>query len=246
MFFEILLTVAIATPQQACEARVREVLSPRRHADLCLEAVNSVRDYWRTGRQAIDAGFPLLLVPMVSLHNSGIDAKGLRRSVAMVGWLVSETGDHAIPGIWPEGTDLYNAAAPAPVTEVERGKQPSCEKYASHLAVTPARMRTEPPETWSVGIDNQWAPPEKKAIRREVLERPGSGEIVELHVSPYSKVRVTRTGRKIVRRELHTSRSVGFTGRIGGVAVSERDLTQSDVARLTAVAAPGVRQAQKR
>ncbi len=160
--------------------------------DFRLDAVNYVRDYWGQGRAATYDDFPLLgrgpfgqavrfvkeadadfrpclLVPRERLHDSGLDVKGPGRSVSMVVWLIRESGNHAIAGIWHEGTDLHNTATP--VTKVERGKRQYAlfaglaannggvaahvsengansfgDKYARNLATTPEVMDG----SWSV------------------------------------------------------------------------------------------------
>ena len=112
-------------------------------ADLRLDAVNYVLDYWGQGRTATYGDFPLLgegpfgqavrirderdasfrpvlLVPRERLHDSGIDVKGPGRSVSLVVWLRREGGNHAIAGIWHEGTDLQGAAGLARRVEMGR------------------------------------------------------------------------------------------------------------------------------
>ncbi|MCX6630973.1 MAG: hypothetical protein NTW28_25455 [Candidatus Solibacter sp.] len=116
--------------------------APGDRHDFRLDAVNYVRDYWNQGRAATYEDFPLLgrgpfgqaiqlkvesegdfrpclLVPRQRLHDSGLDVKGPKRSVSMVVWLIRESGNHAIAGIWHEGTDLAGAAGPA--LRVEHG-----------------------------------------------------------------------------------------------------------------------------
>lgn len=108
--------------------------------DLSLDAVNYVRDYWNEGRPATyndipvipegpfgqavvfrketDSTFrPTLLVPRARLHGSPIDVKGPHRSVSLVVWLKRESGNHAIAGIWHEGTDMGGT------TRVEAGRR---------------------------------------------------------------------------------------------------------------------------
>ena len=112
--------------------------------DFRLDAVNYVRDYWGTGRAAKYADFPmagrgpfgeairmrvetdpdfrpLLMVPRERLHGSGLDVKGPARSVSMVVWMKRESGNHAIAGIWHEGTD--HATAQGTAARVERGQR---------------------------------------------------------------------------------------------------------------------------
>ncbi len=325
-------------------------------ADFRLDARNYVLDYWGRGREATYQDFPLLgegpfgeavrivaekdpdfrpllLVPRERLHDSGLDVKGPGRSVSMVVWLRRESGNHAIAGIWHEGTDLHSGAAP--VTRVERGRRQYAlfaglaanngasavhvsengaasfgDRYARNLAVTPEVI---PTDSWAVvgfvfdnarntatayidgkasdfwiedNLDRHpffqwpykawqnggWNPPESKPRRREVLERRTGGERVELHTFEFTKVRVTLQGRRVLKRELvalranpfwfphdlytppaaadggpftigrviHTSRSVGFTGWIGGVAVFDRALTPKQMRRLATIAKSGL------
>lgn len=111
-------------------------------ADLALDAINYVHEYWNEGRPADYGDFPLmgrgpfgqairiraetspdfrpcLLVPRARLHNTRIDVKGPGRSVSMVAWLIRESGTHAVAGIWHEGTDLKEKGPVA--ARVERG-----------------------------------------------------------------------------------------------------------------------------
>lgn len=161
--------------------------TPRREkADLALDAVNYVRDFWNQGRAADYSDFPvvdegpfgkavvfraepdpafrpLLLVPRARLHGSGIDVKGRGRPVTLVVWLRREAGNHAVAGIWHEGTDLEDHAAPP--ARVERGMRQYAlflglaanpgasaahvsdngassfgDRYARHLSVTPETL----------------------------------------------------------------------------------------------------------
>lgn len=112
--------------------------------DFRLDAANYIKDFWSTGRAATYEDFPLLgrgpfgqavrfraerdpdvrpllMVPRERLHDSGLDVKGPGRSVSMVVWLIRESGNHAVAGIWHEGTDLPNPASA--VRRVERGKR---------------------------------------------------------------------------------------------------------------------------
>jgi hypothetical protein len=304
--------------------------------DFRLDAVNYVRDSWGQGRaagyddfpllgrgpfgQAVgiraesDPDFrPLLLVPRERLHDSGLDVKGPGRSVSMVAWLMRESGNHAIAGIWHEGTDrergkrqyaLFaglagnNGAAAAHVSE--NGGNSFGDRYARNLAVTPeimpvgawcaagfvfddskgtvtAYLDGEATDYWIDSPEKhpffQWAargwaggeyrPPESRVLRR-TAEREG----VELQEFAYTKVRVTRHEGKVVKRELvalkanpfwfghdlyaparredggpftigrviHSSRGVGFTGWIGGVAVFGRALSAKEMLRLASSA----------
>ena len=94
-----------------------------------LDAGNYIHDYWGEGRTASYADFPLLgrgpfgeairirketdptfrpflFVPRARLHDSPIDLKGANQSVTVVVWAIRESGNHALAGIWHEGTDL--------------------------------------------------------------------------------------------------------------------------------------------
>ena len=170
--------------------------------DFRLDAVNYVRDYWEQGRPATYDDFPLLgrgpfgqaiqfrsesdpnfrpclLVPRARLHNSGLDAKGPGRSVSMVVWLIRESGNHAIAGIWHEGTDLHAAAGTA--RRVERGKRQYAlfaglagksgaaaihvsengassfgDKFARNLAVTPEVIPAVPTASTPETLDHTW------------------------------------------------------------------------------------------
>lgn len=107
-----------------------------------LDAGNYVKDYWGEGREASYADFPLLgrgpfgqavgirkeadatfrpflFVPRERLHDSAIDIKGADKSVSVVVWAIRESGNHALAGIWHEGTDLKHGKA----TRVERGQR---------------------------------------------------------------------------------------------------------------------------
>ena len=111
--------------------------------DFPLDAGNYVRDYWGEGREATYADFPLLgrgpfgqairirkeedatfrpflFVPRARLHDSPIDVKGAGRSVSVVVWAIRESGNHALAGIWHEGTDLNHAAAAKVVVRGQR------------------------------------------------------------------------------------------------------------------------------
>ena len=110
-----------------------------------LDAGNYVRDYWGEGREATYADFPLLgrgpfgaairirreddasfrpflFVPRSRLHDTPLDIKGAGRSVTVVVWAVRESGNHALAGIWHEGTDLRQEST-AGIRRVERGQR---------------------------------------------------------------------------------------------------------------------------
>ena len=94
-----------------------------------LDAENYVREFWGEGRAATYDDFPLLgrgpfgqairirhepdpafrpllCVPRARLHDTPLDLKGSNRAVTVVVWAIRESGNHALAGIWHEGTDL--------------------------------------------------------------------------------------------------------------------------------------------
>ncbi|WP_309714106.1 hypothetical protein [Armatimonas sp.] len=110
-----------------------------------LDAGNYVKDYWGEGREASYADFPLLgrgpfgeavrirkeddpnfrpflFVPRARLHDSPLDIKGAGKSVTVVVWAIQESGNHALAGIWHEGTDLKQDTT-AGIQKVERGQR---------------------------------------------------------------------------------------------------------------------------
>lgn len=169
--------------------------------DFRLDALNYVRGYWGEGREAGYGDFPLLgrgpfgqaieirqereadfrpclVIPRSRLDGSGLDVKGPGRSVSMVAWVARRSGNHAIAGIWHEGTDLKGEAGLA--KRVERGQRQYAlfaglganegasavhvsengaksfgDKYARNLAVTPEKLKVaagaeETDNSWSV------------------------------------------------------------------------------------------------
>lgn len=114
-------------------------------ADYPLDAANYIRDYWGVGREASYADFPLLgrgpfgqsiriiketdpdfrpflSVPRWRLHDTPLDIKGDGKSVTVVVWAIRESGNHALAGIWHEGTDLKQKET-AGIAKVERGQR---------------------------------------------------------------------------------------------------------------------------
>ncbi len=110
-----------------------------------LDASNYVKDYWGSGRAATYADFPLLgrgpfgeavqivkesdpdfrpflYVPRERLHDTPLDIKGSGKSVTVVVWAVRESGNHALAGIWHEGTDLKQKSTSS-IQKVERGQR---------------------------------------------------------------------------------------------------------------------------
>lgn len=113
--------------------------------DYPLDAGNYIKDFWGTGRAATYADFPLLgrgpfgqairivkesdpdfrpllLVPRARLHDTPLDLKGAGKSVTVVVWAIRESGNHALAGIWHEGTDLKQTET-ASIAKVERGQR---------------------------------------------------------------------------------------------------------------------------
>jgi len=171
--------------------------------DFTLDAMNYVQAYWNAGRPATYDDFPLLgrgpfgqairirretddnlrpmlLVPRERLQDSGLDVKGPGKSVSVVVWLIRESGNHAIAGIWDEGTDLQEANSG--VKRVVRGKRQyalfaglaandGCvaahlsengagsfgDKYARNLAVTPEVIPTVPADSTPEVLDRSWS-----------------------------------------------------------------------------------------
>lgn len=110
-----------------------------------LDVSNYVRDYWGEGREATHDDFPLLgrgpfgeaiqirnetdstfrpflFVPRSRLHDSPLDIKGEGKSVSVVVWAIRESGNHALAGIWHEGTDLKEKSTEG-IQKVERGQR---------------------------------------------------------------------------------------------------------------------------
>jgi hypothetical protein len=110
-----------------------------------LDAANYVRDFWGVGPAATYDDFPLLgrgpfgqairirkesdpdfrpflFVPRSRLHDTPLDIKGAGRAVTVVVWAVRESGNHALAGIWHEGTDLRQQETSG-IRRVERGQR---------------------------------------------------------------------------------------------------------------------------
>ena len=113
--------------------------------DYPLDAANYIKDYWGAGREAAYADFPQLgrgpfgnairivketdpdfrpslFVPRARLHDTPLDIKGAGKSVTVVVWAIRESGNHALAGIWHEGTDLKQKETTA-IAWVERGQR---------------------------------------------------------------------------------------------------------------------------
>lgn len=176
---------------------------PGASKDFRLDPVNYVREYWNEGRAATLDDFPLLgrgpfgnavqfrketdpafrpclMVPRARLHNSRLDVHGPNRSVSMVVWLVRESGNHAIAGIWHEGTDHVNAAGSV-AARVEKGQRQYAlfaglaandgasaahvsengarsfgDRYARNIAVTPEKIPAVPADAPPAQLDAAW------------------------------------------------------------------------------------------
>lgn len=113
--------------------------------DYPLDAANYIKDYWGAGPAATYADFPLmgrgpfgeairiraeenpdfrpfLYVPRSRLHDTPLDIKGAGKSVTVVVWAIRESGNHALAGIWHEGTDLKQKETSS-IQKVERGQR---------------------------------------------------------------------------------------------------------------------------
>jgi hypothetical protein len=113
--------------------------------DYALDVANYIKDYWGEGRDATYADFPrlgrgpfgeaiqirhesdptfrpFLYVPRERLHDSPLDIKGTGKSVTLVVWAIRESGNHALAGIWHEGTDLKQKET-STIQKVERGQR---------------------------------------------------------------------------------------------------------------------------
>jgi hypothetical protein len=113
--------------------------------DFPLDAGNYVKDYWGQGRAATYDDFPLLgrgpfgqairirqesdetfrpflCVPRERLQDSPLDIKGKDKSVTVVVWAIRESGNHALAGIWHEGTDLHQKETSG-IQKVQRGQR---------------------------------------------------------------------------------------------------------------------------
>ncbi len=131
--------------EEGCERRFTAHVPRGEMNEYALEAGNYVRDYWGEGREATQGDFPnlgrgpfgnairikkeedatfrpLLFVPRERLHGSALDIKGAGRSVTVVVWAIRESGNHALAGIWHEGTDLKEKETGG-VKRVERGRR---------------------------------------------------------------------------------------------------------------------------
>jgi len=113
--------------------------------DYALDAGNYVKDLWQAGPDASYADFPMLgagpfgqairikaetnpdfrpvlFVPRARLHDTPLDIKGPGKAVTFVVWAIRESGNHALAGIWHEGTDLKEKTTES-IAKVERGQR---------------------------------------------------------------------------------------------------------------------------
>ncbi len=113
--------------------------------DYALDAGNYVKDLWGQGPAASYADFPLLgagpfgqairiraetnpdfrpllFVPRARLQDTPLDIKGSGKAVSVVVWAIRESGNHALAGIWHEGTDLKEQSTKT-IAKVERGQR---------------------------------------------------------------------------------------------------------------------------
>jgi hypothetical protein len=166
-----------------------------------LEPRNISRDFWKQGPQATLADFkllgrgpfgqavrfedplskahlPVLSVPRKNLHDSPLDIKGKGKSVTLVVWMLYEKGNHAIAGMWHEGTVTPKGEPPI-VKELgkrqfglfaglqankggigshisENGGASFGDIYARHLASMPTKMKKIKPDTKASDSDLYW------------------------------------------------------------------------------------------
>ncbi len=133
------------TKREAPGARFTAHVPAGAKHDYALDAGNYVRDLWGQGPAASYADFPLLgsgpfgqalrikaepnpdfrpllFVPRARLHDTPLDIKGADRAVTVVVWAIQESGNHALAGIWHEGTDLKEKSTET-IAKVERGQR---------------------------------------------------------------------------------------------------------------------------
>ena len=166
-----------------------------------LEPRNISLDFWHQGPKATLADFkllgrgpfgqavrfddplskdnlPVLSVPRKKLHDSALDIKGKGKSVTMVVWMLYEKGNHAIAGMWHEGTVTPKNEPPV-VKEPgkrqyglfaglqahrggigahisENGGSSFGNIYARHLAATPRKMKKIKPGMKAADSDLYW------------------------------------------------------------------------------------------
>jgi hypothetical protein len=166
-----------------------------------LESRNISLDFWNQGPQATLDDFkllgrgpfgqavrfddpvskdnlPVLSVPRNKLHNSALDIKGKGKSVTMVVWMLYEKGNHAIAGMWHEGTVTPKGEVPVLQEPGKRqyglfaglqankgglgahisenGGSSFGNIYARHLASAPRKMKKIKAGTKPADTDLQW------------------------------------------------------------------------------------------
>ena len=176
--------------------------APDDRNDYALEAQNYAHVYWSVGRPAKQEDFsllgrgpfgqavyfaetadkdftPALIVSRGRLHDRPLDIKGPGASVSMVAWVIRESGNHAIAGIWHEGNDLRAGQERAAVVEhgrrqyalfaglaantgasaahiSENGRSSFGDKYARNLSVTPGLIPAVGPGAGAKELDAAW------------------------------------------------------------------------------------------
>lgn len=168
-----------------------------------LGAVNYVRDFWQEGRAATYDDFPLLgrgpfgqgvrildepeatfrptlLLEREHFHDGPLDVGGPGKSVSMAVWMVLQQGNHAVAGIWHEGTDLQHQGGSAARVETgrrqyalftglaanqgasavhvsENGRSSFGDRYARNLATTRRRIPSPGKLADDRAIDAHWS-----------------------------------------------------------------------------------------
>jgi hypothetical protein len=168
--------------------------------NFALDVGNYIKDYWGEGREATYADFPelgrgpfgnairirseedktfrpFLFVPRERLHDSPMDIKGAGKSVSVVVWAIRESGNHALAGIWHEGTDLNHAGVAKVVARGQRqyalfaglnkegsacghvsenGASSFLNKYALHKCNSAAQSPAVPADSPAEVLDASW------------------------------------------------------------------------------------------
>ncbi|MCW5965455.1 MAG: hypothetical protein KIT83_15570 [Bryobacterales bacterium] len=168
-----------------------------------LNAANYVRDYWQEGRAATYDDFPILgvgpfgqgvrildepeatfrptlLLERARFHDGPLDVGGPGRSVSMAVWMVHQEGNHAVAGIWHEGTDLQHQGGSAARVETgrrqyalftglaanrgasavhvsENGRSSFGDRYARNLATTKRLIPSAGKEADDQAINDHWS-----------------------------------------------------------------------------------------
>jgi hypothetical protein len=255
--------------------------------DYPLDAANYIRDFWGEGREATYADFPLLgrgpfgqairivketdpnfrpflFVPRSGLHDTPLDIKGTGKSVSVVVWAIRESGNHALAGIWHEGTDLNHAGAAKVVARGQRqyalfaglNKEGSAcghvsENGAKSFGHIYAMHKSNPvivlSETFNERVELQEFGYTRVTVTRR---KEGDGiwtttarDLADVRLNPwwyphdslYTPANDGTGGPFTIGRAIHSSRSVGFTGWIGGVAVFHRALSAEELSALSAI-----------